>query len=653
MLMLAFSLASCVNNGNGGTTTSGNDATSTPDSSEATTPGDSSEEAPDSSEEAPDTTEPEVQRPAEPDVNAKLPTIEATTLEIIKDKKSQFTAIYSGEGFAAGAGETGAWNFWTEVLKKYKVQITVKADTSVAASADSCELLIGDTNRPESDLALAFAKGGNGYVIMAIGNKLVINGYNDSAVEAGVTYFLENIFATKSGDTDFVFTSDMNYISPAEKYAREKYNCAGYSYAYYNIVLPEKADFYEERAARIVQTYVANRVGALLPIIYDNETDKASDFEILIGDTNRTQTKVTENEYVFATYGAKAEIVAGSVFAMEFAIEHIENEDMALLYFDENFNAGELKREDTAERLVNEGNKSFGEKQGDYRIVSNNVWGWNENTMPGLWNYNSKSYNSAAQRNKMMMDVYLALDADIILLQEYTTRLMRIDAYENIIPALADYGYAEAVPKKSFTESGSALYTATPVLYKTEKFDLVTNGCTKFETGGGHDKFLTWAVLQEKGTDNKILAASVHHAYQGGTEGENYRKAQVPIVTNTLTQIAKGLGNCPIVLAGDFNCNYNSAPYKLYLDAGFESVNKVASNPDEAKGYYGGPFWNEMSNTVYMTVDNTKFGTFAEAIDHVIFKGEGLKFASYDVLTDHASASISDHMPVVVDFSFE
>jgi endonuclease/exonuclease/phosphatase family metal-dependent hydrolase len=53
-----------------------------------------------------------------------------------------------------------------------------------------------------------------------------------------------------------------------------------------------------------------------------------------------------------------------------------------------------------------------------------------------------------------------------------------------------------------------------------------------------------------------------------------------------------------------------------------------------------------------MEVANDALGTFSDAIDHVIFKGSGITFGNYDILTDDASASLSDHMPVVVDFSF-
>ena len=404
--------------------------------------------------------------------------------------------------------------------------------------------------------------------------------------------------------------------------------------------------------ARQVQYYIATAIGAVLPIVFDNEEDRVSEFEILIGDTNRTKTRVNGSEYVISVSGARVEIQASSVFAMEYVKELIDGEELFREYLnDAEFDAGDLVRRDVSEDLKSHGNTSFGAKQGDYRIVSHNMYGYCGKDMPGYWNYYAHDYKAASQRNKMAAEIYLQLDADIILVQEFTTNRMRQADNHPLTELLAEHGYAEAVPSRTFTGSGRTIYTATPVLYKTELFDLVDNDALKFDVGGGHDKFLTWAVLREKGSDNMLIVASVHHEYIGGDTGNANRVSQVKTVIEQLDAVAAQFGNCPVILAGDFNCTNSSEPYLKYVDAGFSDVHDIAEVKDNARGYYDGPYWDNGPDIPYMTM-GTSFGNFSDAIDHMITKGNGIEFKTYDSLCDNASASISDHMPVVADFNF-
>ena len=645
MSLLAGMLVACSDTGSGnGTSSQETTAPAIPDGSD-TKPVET---------DPPTTTDQGPARPELPDLEASKPTVEPTSLDIVKDKKTDFTVVYSGSGYpqyGPTVGSEGANDLWTAILKKYKIDIKVIKDNDRAADSEAFEILVGDTNRPESDLALSFANGGNSFVIMAIGKKLVINGYSDIAVEEGVDYFLENVL-NKAPDKVFTYSSESDYVSTPSSYFRGDLNCVGYPYAAYSIVLPASPDFHEERMARVFQYYVATSIGAVLPIVFDNEEDKVSEFEILIGDTNRTKSKVNGNEYVISVNGARVEINASSVFTMEYVKELADGEELfrAFLHNAE-FDAGDLVRADLTERLKSNGNTSFDAKQGDYRIVSHNMYGYCGKDMPGYWNYYAHDYKAASQRNKMAAEIYLQLDADIILVQEFTTNRMRQADNHPLTELLAEHGYAEAVPSRTFTENGRTIYTATPVLYKTELFELVDNDCYKFEVGGGHDKFLTWAVLREKGSDNMLIVASVHHEYIGGDAGNANRVSQVKTVIEQLDAVMAQYGNCPVILAGDFNCTNSSEPYQKYVDAGFSDVHDIAEVKDNARGYYDGPYWDNGPDIPYMTM-GTSFGNFSDAIDHMITKGSGIEFKTYDSLCDNASASISDHMPVVADFNF-
>jgi endonuclease/exonuclease/phosphatase family metal-dependent hydrolase len=278
-------------------------------------------------------------------------------------------------------------------------------------------------------------------------------------------------------------------------------------------------------------------------------------------------------------------------------------------------------------------------------MVVHNVWGWNEDRCPGIWNYSINPYNSASQRNLLMANMYRDLGADIILLQEYTNRLMRVEANHDISPLMESYGYAQI--KGPMIEG---IYTATPIFYRTDKLELLESGVTKFSVGGGHDKFATWGVFKQK-SDGKVFGAiSVHMAYQGGTEGENYRLAQVPVVNSIADLIRVKHNNCPVMVGGDMNCTSTSNPFKLYLSKGFVDVQGLAARKDGGRSYFSGPNWDKDKNI--FTNDVRDIATYAGAIDHLIYKGDSnaVTFNVYDYLTESAAASIADHMPLVVDF---
>ncbi len=628
LLMLAGALASCNIAG---------------DPNEDTTPSDTT----------PGNTDPIV-TPIEPaEITANQPTVEKTTLKVVDNKKTDFTIVYAASGLdtAPSKSQQLAATIFQSFIREMGTVPTMAKDTDNTDSRDTYEILVGTTNREESDIALRFANGVRGFVIKAVGKKLVINAYTDEALEEAVTYFTTEILAKKKNGTSFTFSSEDDYSS-TPTYNRKSYTVSTTKYYYqtYTIVVPENCDFYVLRAARRVQYAIGSTVGALLPIVYDSQTEgHLADFEILIGNTNRTTTEVGKNEYVLAMKGAKIELNAGSVFSMEYAVEYAEK-DLIYRLRDAEYDCGEITRKDITKDAQNDNSVAITERNGEIRMVVHNVWGWNEDTCPGIWNYSIKPYNSASQRNLLMANMYRDLDADIVLLQEYTNRLMRVEANHDISPIMESYGYAQ-IKGPLFPDGNSQIYTATPIFYKTDKLELLDSGVTKFSVGGGHDKFATWGVFKQK-SDGKVFGAiSVHMAYQGGTEGENYRLAQVPVVSALAELIRTRHNNCPVMVGGDMNCNVSSKPFQEYLKKGFVDVQGLSERTDGGRSHFGGPNWNSDKNI--FTNDVKDINDYANAIDHLIFKGDqkDVTFNIYDYLTESAAASIADHMPLVVDFN--
>ena len=595
------------------------------------------------------------------DVNK--PKIEKTTLDIIKQRKTSFTIIYATDGYTANSDDLEYEKLYEnqssilsgEIVKKFGVLLQKKSEEAVATNSDKYEILVGPTDREESDMALAFCNGAEGFVIKAIGKKLVINAYTDDCLIKAVEYFVENYVKNATDKVNFKFSSDNDYSSEY-KYMHPEYKLAGYSYAPYTIVVPENAEYSVLRTARRIQMQIGSTVGVLPAIVYDNETGHAADFEILVGMTNRTSEaskNVTNMEYVIAINKAKLEITAGSVFAYEQVAQYAEGKMLKDLNSVE-YNAGEYIRADVTKTLEKRGNYVADKKDAEIRLIVHNVWGWNEEKASGVWGYNPLHLNSASQRNLMMAELYCDLNADVIALQEYTDRLLRVKNNYDISPIMEANGYSQV-----YTATGVAA-SATPIFYKTDKFELlesnVINLMTKY-SGCGGDKYMTIAVLKQKSDGNIFGVISIHMDYRYSnvaSEQLTYnanRENMAKDACNEGLKIQAKYKNCPVFICGDFNCNSTSTPYKKFLDGGYIDVQGKALETDNGTTAFGHPAWDQKKLIFRTDLSSGSLGAFADAIDHIMCKGTNVGMVRYDILTDIVSASIADHMPHVLDFN--
>ena len=111
--------------------------------------------------------------------------------------------------------------------------------------------------------------------------------------------------------------------------------------------------------------------------------------------------------------------------------------------------------------------------------------------------------------------------------------------------------------------------------------------------------------------------------------------------------------NCPVFVGGDFNCAPGTKPYNAYTDAGFLPAAKNAETIDKGCSHLGGPTWDATKLMFRTDFSGVSMGSAQDSIDHIMVKGAGAKLVKYDLLTDIVSASISDHLPQVLDFNLD
>lgn len=174
------------------------------------------------------------------------------------------------------------------------------------------EILIGNTTRPESKEALEGVDA-TSFVIKVIGNKIVINASKTSMVAAGVSFFMEN-YAAQLLDGQLMLPENLCYVSePVPEVVFIDKGEHNLKVVYLDSLDNSKnakdendrLDLDVEYAKQIRES-IMNISGIKISLStdwYKPGTDISSEFEILVGNTEREETARFLSELAFDQYG--------------------------------------------------------------------------------------------------------------------------------------------------------------------------------------------------------------------------------------------------------------------------------------------------------------------------------------------------------------
>ena len=204
----------------------------------------------------------------------------------------------------------------TELDKKIKHQQDYKKEDG------RYEILIGNTNRPESKQALDYLYNNgyckyNDFIICTIGKKIVINGVNFEAVNNAAQYFVNNIFNAGG------IAGGILYINKTEG-EFQKIAINGDEIQNFRLIrdITSRSWLIQEEVRKL-QDFIKCRTGFYLPLENDTEVERTQ-YEICIGSTNRVLKKSLE-EYDYGDYeikiaGNKVYLLGGSTYAEQVAV---------------------------------------------------------------------------------------------------------------------------------------------------------------------------------------------------------------------------------------------------------------------------------------------------------------------------------------------
>ena len=232
------------------------------------------------------------------------------------------------------------------------------------------EILVGSTLRPESAQALEGVDP-TSFVIKVIGNKIVINSERTSMVSVGVQYFIDNYLADLT-DGQLMLPENFCYVSDPVKYVTFIDKSEHELKIIYLDSLDNSINSKDENDrldldvvyAKELREYINNKCGVkpgLATDWYRAGTDISSNFEILIGNTSRSETaqflsELDYNGYGFGVIGNKIVVAGWNETTTELAVKRFED------YFAANVNKND------------DGTVTFRMLENERSVFDHNTW---------------------------------------------------------------------------------------------------------------------------------------------------------------------------------------------------------------------------------------------------------------------------------------
>lgn len=554
-------------------------------------------------------------------------------LELVRNGKSDYVIYYPEE-----CGET-VWASANRLASAFENYTGAKIRSTgdllrpgVQSDPNALEILVGKTNRPESEEAYA-SLGVDEYIVRVSGKKLVICGCGDSATDSAVDWFI-NTYFRKNSALSYGETAGSLQFSPKDTYYHEvarlikSIRIGGKDISSFRIVVPQNG-YAERYIALLLQLHIADYQGSRLEIVTD--ASPASEGEIRIGKTARTSVQAENGNYRIAVSSGCLEAVSNSVAGYAEIIQMLRNSVFPFSQAEIDLKAGdEWSGADQAAQNI--------QNPSDLRIMYHNVWGY----------LNVEKDNPVANRAELALSVYMEYQPDVLCWQEASGNF-RSNAAPLMNWLQKEYG------EICFGDQGG---TGNPIFYKKSVFEQVESGYERSRSG---DKGTTWVVLRCKETGKLIAVTNSHFAANtnaGGDPalGDEYRVQDAGGVVSATQKILAKYHGIDVFSGGDFNSNPSTRAYKTLTDAGYRNVRELAAKACTITPYNGSftdKYMPESGIYKLNSLQNTE-DSAVWAIDHIMLYGApgSVVLNEYDVITDRIACTASDHLPHFINASW-
>ncbi len=187
------------------------------------------------------------------------------------------------------------------------------------------EILIGDTNRPESKQAASELKAGS-YLIKVYGDRIAIVADGDKLLIDAVNYFVET-YVTNAQDRITV-PGDLVYVKTADGYMPATDNGDGTVTLSLDTFVVVYDSSNEQKYIQSVAKAFASRASKKYGALGATEDAAVNKYEILLGKCDRKQFKTTDRKFLFRDFfvvysDGKLSVSASSIYGYESAINFL------------------------------------------------------------------------------------------------------------------------------------------------------------------------------------------------------------------------------------------------------------------------------------------------------------------------------------------
>lgn len=557
---------------------------------------------------------------------ATEPAAPRQTLTLVENGKSAYKIIYP-EG--AGSELMREIAELVTIIRDYTGATIFYNDDFTRESKEELsalpEILIGATNRVESEKQIQNSLRYGEFVMAIEANKLVIGGPNEAASVAAVRYFVNTFLYKnenlKKGETNgsLIFTDDNSYRF-TRKFPIEEMTVDGVPISEFCFAVPEDG-YAEIYTAQLIARYITKNHGVTLPILTEKEAGSSYDHLIRIG--NLTD---MERNFAIRIKDGNIEVDCANIFGYMPAYEMLTDDLLRGAGGQVALKSGE-ECSGNAPAPIDKLNT-----HGDVRILYHNTWGY----------LNADGSNPVSMRADIAIPIYEEIAPEILCFEEAGTTFRT--AARPLFKWLKAEGYSEIC----FSNEGGE---GNPIFYRKDLLDLLDSGYAKSRNG---DKGTTWAIFRLKSDASKTFAVTNSHfaanTNAGGdaTLGNTYRVQDAQAALQAVNGILSKYPNIPVFVGGDFNTNPSGDPYRTLMNGGLVNVRTLTGNKSNVKPYHGS-YKYDADFDLYDPTSGAAAGTAGDSIDHIMAIANGAAILQQYVLNDPLSATVSDHCPHFVD----
>lgn len=226
-------------------------------------------------------------------------------LDLIADGKSEYSLVRSEDSSNAIVQRVTALR--NEIKEATGASLGYTTDwvkRGDEVPAEGKEIVIGSTNRPQSEAVLKQIREKD-YAIVYEGGRLVILGGTEEATLRAVDYFVENYLDKSTGK---LTVPDNLFDVIAHDYPIDGISIAGVDIREYQVVVPKECDKYTYYAGVNLVDFIKTNAGIAIEMVTDDQPEK--EYEFLIGKTNRAASSaftstIPDGQYVLGAVDKK------------------------------------------------------------------------------------------------------------------------------------------------------------------------------------------------------------------------------------------------------------------------------------------------------------------------------------------------------------